>query len=97
MCLYETPTKGIIVNIKNLKDKAVRNLPAILGVTVAVTAVTAAVVVAKTSKNVNVPTSLRDGIDGTIDPNFLHDMIGEAKKTSLTFVSDKEAIIYLSK
>lgn len=94
------------MNLKNLKNKVVRNLPEILGVTVAAAVVTAAVVVVvKTLKDASIATSFRDSLssDGPIDlssleeTEFLHDMIGEATEASITFLTKNEAIIFLSK
>ena len=95
------------MNLKNLKNKVVRNLPEILGVTVAAAVVTTAVVVvAKTLKDASIATSMHNAImsnGGTIDlssleqTNLLHDMIGEATEASISFISDNDAIIFLSK
>jgi len=95
------------MTLKNLKNKISRNVPEIIGVTVAVaTVTTAVVVVVKTLKDGNIATTIRDtivGNGGNIDLssvdeiNKIYDIIGEATEASISFITNNDAIIFLSK
>lgn len=89
------------MNLKNLKDKVVRNLPEILGVTFVVALVTTAVVIiVKTPKMSSITTRLNgfDSIDlSSLDQiNALKEMIENATAASIIPVTEG-AIIFLER